>query len=152
METEGLTPVEQDRRDAIAAMTAGEKQRATWFAGVRRILDIAEPHPLLGRPSVAGGWIAFTIPGTGAEARRCMAAAETLLAAALHASFTGRPDESGYYYVLEAPLPGGLKVQVRAWREAVAEEHVTCTCGGGTEWVRLPADEPVPAAAGTGAA
>jgi len=133
---EGFTPAEQ------AIQQAAPEPRASWFGDVRRILDIAELHPELPHPWIIIDRVRFRIPGYGPSVLRDFDAAEAVLSAALHVTFTppAEPDDLGSY-VIEAALPGGTALTVEAPAGAVAEERVTGqTVTDVVEWVRRVAE------------
>ena len=124
-------------------MTTPEQDpRAGWLAAVRQVLGAVEAHPALPLPYITSRRIDFYLPVPRAQnAPRVLAGAEDALSAALGVTFTPRPEPEDSWYVLEATMPGGLEVTLRAPADAVAGRRVTgTTVTDVTEWVRLPAE------------
>lgn len=125
---------------------------ADWFADVRAVLDVAEAHPELPKPHVRTDAVEFflirTIGPPGPAAPRTLARAETILAAELGVKFTstagGAFDEN--YYILEAELPHGTPLLLKAWAMSVAEKRAIQVVTDAVEWVRLPVPPDEPAA------
>ncbi|HLK75811.1 MAG TPA: hypothetical protein VKU77_19435 [Streptosporangiaceae bacterium] len=137
---DGFTPVEQDRRDALEAMTPEQRQRARWYADVRRVLSAAEACQAVPLPLVFRDRVRFALYEYSPAAIRMLGDAEAELSAALHVTFSGGADEDRREYVLEAVLESGMQVQIANPASYVAEKKVTGTTVVETvEWVRLPA-------------
>lgn len=151
-----LTAVADETRDS----STENDPRAGWFADVRAVLDVAQAHPELPRPGTREDAVEFFLLGTvggGGQAPRILASAEAVLSAALGVTFAGRAgdqDNAGErcYYLLEATLPGGTTLRVKAWNTAVAEKRVTGQrVVEDVEWVRLPVPPGEPARDGQAA-
>jgi hypothetical protein len=120
--------------------TPQQDRRAGWIAGARAVLDAAEAHPPLPLPNIISSRATFYLTGHGFRAPRAFADAEAALSAALGVRFTLSAAQEDPWYTLEAVLPGGLAVLLRAPAADVAEKRVTGTAVTEvTEWVRLPA-------------
>ncbi len=124
-------------------MTSTPHPRAGWFADVHNVLAAAQANPALPLPAISAWRATFYLTDSSP---RGLAAAEAALADALGVTFAGyAEDEPPQYYVLEADLPGGLKVRIKAWRDDVADRKVTGqTVTEVVEWVRKPVPEPGP--------
>jgi hypothetical protein len=117
-----------------------------WFADVRTVLDAAQANPSsLPRPHVNQAAAQFRLTTTiSPAAPRILLAAESVLSAALGVTFT--PRYEGRFCILSAVLPGGLRTEIWAWADAVAERRVTGTeVTDVIEWVRKPVDAEVAA-------
>jgi len=132
--------------------TPGQDPRAGWLAAVRAVLDAVEDRPALPLPVITPDRASFYLGAYGPAARRELAAAESALSDALGVTFTPAASQQAPWYTLEAALPGGLTVLLRAAAIDVAEQRVTGTAVTEvTEWVRLPAEPEEPGgAAGAG--
>jgi len=118
-----------------------------WHADVALVLGAHRANPDLPRPATGHDYVDFLLTATighnKARAPRILAETERILSGALDVTFTaGEHLEDGRWLVLEALLPGGTKVRIRAWAPAVAEKRVTGTrTVEETAWVRLPVPE-----------
>jgi len=125
-------------------MTTEEQDpRAGWLAAVRAVLDAVGDRPALPLPVITPDRASFYLNAYGPAARRALAAAESALSGALGVTFTPAASQQDPWYTLEAALPGGLTVLLRAAAADVAEQRVTGTAVTVvTEWVRLEPEEP----------
>ena len=96
-----------------------------WFRDIRRILEIVEVTPGLPIPNISKDRAAFRFTGIthAADAAEAVATAETILSYALHLTFVRADALAGddtMRYIIEAPMPSGLAVDIVAKAEHMA--------------------------------
>jgi hypothetical protein len=118
------------------------EQRAARIADARAILDALEADEALPLPiALTHAGFYFRAPGPAPlSTRRQLAALE----AAIPAVFgTGCPDGFGDWLV-EGLMPGGVKIQLKAFADHVAREVTAVREMPVTDWERLPAEDEAP--------
>lgn len=140
----GYTPVEQDIRQAAAAVTPpppatlAEVERASYIDGLRALADVLEDHPEVPLPHDGHGDSGIAIMFlSGTDPRSALAAAARAIPCNWRKDASDAAGDYPAYFDMYGSLHG-LKLHLTAYRDAVCERIVTGTREV-TEMVKDPA-------------